>query len=423
MQYNRKIAVDSKSMELIIICLNIVAYIIHPVIGIGVAQIITVICSILLLAKKRKLKLNKYLLGYLLFGIFSVLSIFWAPSLGFAIIRIRDILISILLIINIQSIFWDEPSAKVCREKAVYIMKVYLIGITGITFYCWYIDRNTIFTWARLGRQFYTEGGSNLIYYTCYLLCAIYISIFFTIKSKRLMRLFYGGWTLFLFVSAVMTGVRKIVILPFIFTYCFLVTKYKNKALKIIGVTIGAIIFSLIAFYFIMKYSTSFAYRINQLISQFQGSGTVEVSYGERSDLAANAWECFLENPILGYGIGQFRVYSVQQGGADLYAHNNWLEILSCTGLVGFFLYYGNEFGLLSRISRYKGDFACMATAFIVSSFFNDIYQVSYYMEAFIMLFSLLSNTIIYENNIKESNRYLEKQKYCDLKEGNFSYE
>ena len=54
----------------------------------------------------------------------------------------------------------------------------------------------------------------------------------------------------------------------------------------------------------------------------------------------------FKSNPIFGCGLGQFSSAS----GTGLYAHNEFIEILATTGLVGLACYYGSYILILKRL-------------------------------------------------------------------------
>ena len=74
-----------------------------------------------------------------------------------------------------------------------------------------------------------------------------------------------------------------------------------------------------------------------------------------RFELFSAALQAFAEHPIAGVGVGQFRFVN----GFDLVSHDEWGDLLSGTGLVGFSLYMSVYFSLwlrLRRVSRWGGD-------------------------------------------------------------------
>ena len=68
--------------------------------------------------------------------------------------------------------------------------------------------------------------------------------------------------------------------------------------------------------------------------------GTEDTS---RLQLIQFGWDRFWESPIWGHGINCFRFFSNQSYlffGRNYYAHNNYIELLTDVGLVGFSIYY-----------------------------------------------------------------------------------
>jgi len=73
-----------------------------------------------------------------------------------------------------------------------------------------------------------------------------------------------------------------------------------------------------------------------------------EASARGRIGMYSQAWNLFLEHPVFGVGFGTYYFYS----GRYAYTHTAFMELLACTGLLGFVLYYGLIFTLWRRLSR-----------------------------------------------------------------------
>ena len=112
-------------------------------------------------------------------------------------------------------------------------------------------------------------------------------------------------------------------------------------------------IVSLIALLFYMVFNVPFLYEVigERLEIMFKGFITLDIdakksSEGSASDnirlfMLFEGWQWFLEKPLLGYGIGNFQeMFGQINGGKELYAHNNYIELLVDTGIVGTLLYY-----------------------------------------------------------------------------------
>ncbi|MFQ5605277.1 MAG: O-antigen ligase family protein [bacterium] len=66
-----------------------------------------------------------------------------------------------------------------------------------------------------------------------------------------------------------------------------------------------------------------------------------DASVNERWQLLTNAWRLFLENPLLGIGLGNFQDISIQFISRHQPAHNIFLEIAAETGLPGLAVFLG----------------------------------------------------------------------------------
>ncbi len=81
--------------------------------------------------------------------------------------------------------------------------------------------------------------------------------------------------------------------------------------------------------------ASPFGMRFDEL--QEQG---LQASAGGRRELGLAAIRMWLDNPILGVGFDRYRFLSVPYGGVwGQYSHSTPLELLSCTGVVGFAIY------------------------------------------------------------------------------------
>ena len=86
--------------------------------------------------------------------------------------------------------------------------------------------------------------------------------------------------------------------------------------------------------------------RMESLLRSFLGTGKVDI----RTIMRRVGWAQFLKTPILGIGIGSSSVLLNQAIGMKMYLHCNYVELLSCGGIVGFLVYYSMYFYLIRRI-------------------------------------------------------------------------
>ncbi len=100
------------------------------------------------------------------------------------------------------------------------------------------------------------------------------------------------------------------------------------------------------------------------------------------------AWNCFIDNPMLGKGLGSYYL------SGDLYPHNIFLELIAETGIIGILLFIValNPKGIIffkNRFSKY------LLFAFLTSLFSGDLEKNTY-----LIVFSILSTleTVLLKN-------------------------
>lgn len=79
---------------------------------------------------------------------------------------------------------------------------------------------------------------------------------------------------------------------------------------------------------------------VNQILSRFQSLQTLEVTQDKRASMRHGTWQIFLDHPVLGTGLGTLQqVYPPYETWYDgkivNHTHNDYLEALAGTGLVG----------------------------------------------------------------------------------------
>ena len=87
---------------------------------------------------------------------------------------------------------------------------------------------------------------------------------------------------------------------------------------------------------------------------------------GSRILLYKEAWQMFLQHPILGVGFDQYRVYS----SIGKYSHSTYAEILSCLGIVGFAIFFVPIFrmyiSMILRLIKHRKNNYTLAIAIIM---------------------------------------------------------
>jgi O-antigen ligase len=79
---------------------------------------------------------------------------------------------------------------------------------------------------------------------------------------------------------------------------------------------------------------------VQQVLQRFSGVESLEVSLGKRTAMRKDTWRLFLDHPVVGTGLGTFQMVfppydSLYDGKVVNHAHNDYLEALAETGVIG----------------------------------------------------------------------------------------
>ena len=192
-------------------------------------------------------------------------------------------------------------------------------------------------------------GGSSA---TALAMCAVIPAFFITLfppngeRRKAYPYLFFFGLII------ILTGTRKVLI-PFVYIVFFVNEQLKgnaNKALKIIiKMTVGIIILYLLVMNIPVLYNL-IGYRIENALLFFELSESTDSSIIVRNRMIESAVDLFNKRQWFGWGMDYFK--GSDQSGLGYYSHNNYLEILSGGGIVGFVIYYFRYILLLTKQVR-----------------------------------------------------------------------
>lgn len=148
--------------------------------------------------------------------------------------------------------------------------------------------------------------------------------------------------TMFLYVI-LLTASRKCLLcalaLIFIWIYSVLRTDRGFSFRKISMIFAILIAFGIGVYYFATKYATSSSYARMLLLSG--GLST-------RSTMVSDAIEYWKTSPIIGIGFCQYQIWSPYKA----FSHNSYAEVLCCTGIIGFLLFFTPILDYLVRLAN-----------------------------------------------------------------------
>lgn len=237
---------------------------------------------------------------------------------------------------------------------------------------------------------------------------AIYCGFLLKQRCNRGYKLCFYLITIAMLYVIMLTGSRKSLILLFIPIFYFCVCNFKKHFFKVL---IGGCVACLFVYILIMEVPLFYEIigkRMEDLFNILTNNtdGTEDIS---RVMLIWYGWNWFLEHPVFGVGVNNFRALSNLVplfAGKNFYAHNNYIEMLVGCGLVGFILYYSAHFYLLKHTLRLHSVAARWVVSYILVTMFVDVAMVSYY-DLMTHYFLVICFIVIYQEKCK--THYVEK--------------
>ena len=212
-----------------------------------------------------------------------------------------------------------------------------------------------------------------------YAICAYYY-----LKNKKNSVLLFP-LALVLLVVAFFSGSRKVLFIIILFTAFLMVARSKGTKKVLFFFLATAFVFG--SYWAIMNVPILYeiiGVRIELLVAGLTG-GDGGSSLEKRSFMVLSGLEWFLNRPWLGYGIDSFRALFGNLTGWEVYAHNNFIELLVDTGIVGLLLYYSLTAYIIKRLWKPalhdKELLALVLLIYTIISTIMDYAMVSYVQE------------------------------------------
>ena len=190
-----------------------------------------------------------------------------------------------------------------------------------------------------------------------------------------------------------------IVVLIMIYLLKIVLTKDKLKSM----ITIFLSILALFIYYPFSRILQNKSFDTNIILDE---------SVNLRLDFYSSSIELFLNNYIIGNGIGMWKILSnqMQLSQVPYYVHNDFLQFLTETGVIGLILYISffiSVFYLIRKSwNNYSIYFLIALMIFLIDSFINFPFHRPQQIIFFILIIGLLINFSSF-NNINFKKRYL----------------
>ena len=342
---------------------------------------------------KVKLKIGAYHYFIISFILLCYLSAIWAINPSYSTEKAGTIF-QILICMSVLYLYYSQKESIVPLIDIVmwggYIVTFYTIIFTGID-----TMRYAMAVGERVGSSFTNINSIGMI--SAFAVVIAFYKFIFVKKSLNLI------FTLPCIFMVAMSGSRKALVLLVIGILLLLLFKYSkgNPLIVIFKITIVGTIAVIIMLYLLtLPMFAVIAERMGGLISLFTGIGEVDSSAQTRDNMIRLGVELFRENPLFGVGIGNARIFVSQTMGHNSYLHNNFVEILSSLGIVGFILYYSIWGYALWNIYKYRkldDPNTIICIVLILLQIMLDYGKVSYYskeMYLYLLIFFLQINIL-----------------------------
>jgi O-antigen ligase len=213
-------------------------------------------------------------------------------------------------------------------------------------------------------------------------------------KNFRLTTLYTILSSIIIFYTGSITGVLACMVLIF-----YQMSKLKPQKRLLTGI-VGAVILATILF--IMRHRVWFF--IEKLIDIFGGlfgSDTINSSISSRFwliDQGSTLWGRF---PFFGSGLGNTHLYIIKPGRwgqSGMNTHNNYLETLATSGIIGFLIHYGFLLFLLIAVFKHHKSiyikYAIYMYSVISISFITTNHFITIYLFVFILFGTFIQSNM-----------------------------
>ena len=287
--------------------------------------------------KKRKILFNKQIIFYILFAVVSSLSFLWAINKSDVFSKMFDLICNMIFLFVSYNFFVTSSYSK---EKIIRI-----IVFIGFAFCCYVILYygignyfNLLLAGKRVGGEIINVNFIGLVGSITFIITMF--MFFNSMVKNKISSIFVLVITL---ITALGSGSKKAILCMGIGFIYMIILKFRDKITykKLIRYLIF-IIFVVIIFLWIYRlpYFSNVFERIRIMINTIDNSDINNGSTYERKMYILYGFKTFLQNPILGIGLNNSGYVTSMVTGTYTYLHCNYVELLACTGVVGFLLYY-----------------------------------------------------------------------------------
>ena len=315
---------------------------------IGGGRVLFAFAGTVLLFTNFKLRIYKYHLFTLQFVIYCYATTFWALN-GRYTIPICNSMFLTLMCLFIFYEYWKD-----IKDIHILLKIIMWAGLFVVVYTYYFYGVEDIVTadgGTRLGNEFNNVNVIAMMTAT-----TLIINFYFMLFVKK-------DWSILIWLPCLFiigaTQCRKAFVM--LVMGMFLMYYYKQRMKKngdmLLPLT-KVFVFVLIGFLilFILGHNGIFSglyTRMGGMISALTGGEDVDASSMVRNIYNEIGWKQFLKTPIVGIGINNSMILLAQQVNHATYLHNNYIELLTCGGVIGLISYYSIFVYLLYQEQKY----------------------------------------------------------------------
>lgn len=278
---------------------------------------------------------------------------------------------------------------------------LFFFSICGGIIFLFLMSRNLLYIDDRLGRSL---TGDNTNSFAMYLMLTLFAAIgSFYLNENKIIKIISIIISLLDLYMLMLSGGRKYVLIPVILIATISImqtTGSKNilKRLAIIAVITVCVIIG-------WNYMLTNPILYNSIGRRFIN----RVSIDNRELYIIKGLEFFLDSPIWGHGENSFSMLIVPYHGSQTYSHNNYVELLTNYGIIGFawfYYFFGKtlKFNLKNALKT-KDKLSIFSSALMISMLVQDFATISYSDSSLLFTFWVVCFNVAYIVTPKEHQR------------------
>jgi len=323
--------------------------------------------------------LASFCLPIVAFMVYSFFSLTWAIDFSRGLARFFHIIVS--------GIFFLVMVHSLSRSSSLKALRL------GVIFGSMFAFGTSIVEYSRNPFQYRLAGAAGNANVLALLLMIAFLILINPLMKPTLLTWIYG--VVILTYATVFTGSRKtLIIWPLILIYIGLRNAEKrslrsrvNTIIMVLAIFIALLLFGEPVLNHVTEITS-----VNRLIDAFGGE---EASAKIRSIMIREGIELWKTRPLIGFGPDQFSYHSM----FGTYSHNNYVELLSTSGIIGTILYYSLYLLLFMRAikisDREQKYYTIISLVFLL---FLDFFLISYYVKYLWLFLSTLVTSLSFSS-------------------------